>query len=239
MLARVGLGERLHSFQHQLSGGEQQRVAIARALATGNPVLLADEPTGELDFRTGVQILELLHQQTHELATAVLVVTHNREISRMADRVVELSSGRIVSDGAARGRAGRDLRAPLVARCGRAGFWLRWSLRDLRQRWLLVLTLALVVALATGVGAGLGSMETWRMRSNDASFALLRMHDLRVSLTSDGLGRRRGARRRREGDPPQRADRGNAGAPARPDPGRRLAAGTHRARAGQARRRSR
>ena len=99
VLDRVGLGSRLHSFQHQLSGGEQQRVAIARALATGNPILLADEPTGELDFRTGVQILELLHQQTHELDTAVLVVTHNREISRMADRVVELSSGRIVSDG--------------------------------------------------------------------------------------------------------------------------------------------
>ncbi len=99
MLGRVGLGGRLHSFQHQLSGGEQQRVAIARALATGNPVLLADEPTGELDFRTGVQILELLHEQTHERDTAVLVVTHNREISRMADRVVELSSGRIVSDG--------------------------------------------------------------------------------------------------------------------------------------------
>ena len=99
VLQRVGLGTRLHQFQHQLSGGEQQRVAIARALATGNPVLLADEPTGELDFRTGIQILELLHEQTHELGTAVLVVTHNREISRMADRVVELSSGRIVSDG--------------------------------------------------------------------------------------------------------------------------------------------
>jgi putative ABC transport system ATP-binding protein len=99
VLQRVGLGTRLHHFQHQLSGGEQQRVAIARALATGNPVLLADEPTGELDFRTGVQILELLHEQTHELGTAVLVVTHNREISRMADRVVELSSGRILSDG--------------------------------------------------------------------------------------------------------------------------------------------
>ncbi len=99
MLERVGLGGRLHSFPHQLSGGEQQRVAIARALATGNPVLLADEPTGELDFRTGVQILELLHDQTHQHGTAVLVVTHNREISRMADRVVELSSGRIASDG--------------------------------------------------------------------------------------------------------------------------------------------
>jgi putative ABC transport system ATP-binding protein len=98
VLASVGLADRAEHFPHQLSGGEQQRVAIARALATGNPVLLADEPTGELDFRTGVQILELLREQT-ERGVAVLVVTHNREISRAADRVVELSSGEIVSDG--------------------------------------------------------------------------------------------------------------------------------------------
>ena len=98
ILEAVGLGDRVNHFPHELSGGEQQRVAIARALATGNPILLADEPTGELDFRTGVQILELLEQQTKEGRT-VLVVTHNREISRVADRVIELSSGRIVSDG--------------------------------------------------------------------------------------------------------------------------------------------
>ncbi len=98
-LERVGLGERVEHFPHELSGGEQQRVAIARALATGNPILLADEPTGELDFRTGVQILELLHEQTHTAGRAVLVVTHNREIARVADRVIELSSGRVVSDG--------------------------------------------------------------------------------------------------------------------------------------------
>ncbi len=97
-LARVGLGERLRHFPHQLSGGEQQRVAIARALATGNPILLADEPTGELDFRTGVQILEVLEEQARAGMT-VLVVTHNREIARVADRVIELSSGRIVADG--------------------------------------------------------------------------------------------------------------------------------------------
>jgi putative ABC transport system ATP-binding protein len=98
VLEQVGLANRTHHFPHQLSGGEQQRVAIARALATGNPILLADEPTGELDFRTGVQILELLHAQA-EAGKTVLVVTHNREISRVADRVVELSSGQIVSDG--------------------------------------------------------------------------------------------------------------------------------------------
>ncbi|MFE6506081.1 ABC transporter ATP-binding protein [Nocardioides sp. NPDC057767] len=98
MLERVGLADRTDHFPHQLSGGEQQRVAIARALATDNPILLADEPTGELDFRTGVQILELLQQQA-ESGKTVLVVTHNREISKVGDRVIELSSGRIVSDG--------------------------------------------------------------------------------------------------------------------------------------------
>jgi putative ABC transport system ATP-binding protein len=102
VLAQVGLAERAGHFPHQLSGGEQQRVAIARALATGNPIILADEPTGELDFRTGVAILELLREQA-EAGKTVVVVTHNREISRVADRVVELSSGRIVSDGAPAG----------------------------------------------------------------------------------------------------------------------------------------
>jgi putative ABC transport system ATP-binding protein len=104
-LDEVGLTDRMNHFPHQLSGGEQQRVAIARALATGNPVLLADEPTGELDFGTGIQILDLLRAQA-TAQRAVLVVTHNREIARVADRVVELSSGHVVSDGSpAGGRA--------------------------------------------------------------------------------------------------------------------------------------
>jgi putative ABC transport system ATP-binding protein len=102
VLEQVGLADRQDHFPHQLSGGEQQRVAIARALATGNPVLLADEPTGELDFRTGVQILELLQAQA-DAGKTVLVVTHNREISRAADRVIELGSGHIVADGPPRG----------------------------------------------------------------------------------------------------------------------------------------
>src|SRR5512146_253184 len=97
VLGDVGLAARADHFSHQLSGGEQQRVAIARALATGNPVLLADEPTGELDFRTGVRILELLREQAGP-GRVVLVVTHNREIARVGDRVIELSSGHIVAD---------------------------------------------------------------------------------------------------------------------------------------------
>lgn len=98
VLRSVGLGNRFDHFPHELSGGEQQRVAIARALATGNQIILADEPTGELDFRTGVQILSLLHEQA-DAGRTVLVVTHNREISRVADRVIELSSGHVVQDG--------------------------------------------------------------------------------------------------------------------------------------------
>lgn len=102
VLESVNLARKRSAMPHELSGGEQQRVAIARALATGNPIMLADEPTGELDFGTGVQILDLLQQQTRD-GRAVLVVTHNREISRMADRVVELSSGQIVADGPPQG----------------------------------------------------------------------------------------------------------------------------------------
>ena len=102
VLDSVGLGDKLDRFPHELSGGEQQRVAIARALATNNPIMLADEPTGELDYETGIQILQLLAEQAGN-GRAVLVVTHNREISRVADRVIELSSGRIVSDGPPRG----------------------------------------------------------------------------------------------------------------------------------------
>ena len=98
VLEDVGLGDRGSHFPHELSGGEQQRVAIARALATGNPVLLADEPTGELDFRTGTQILALLQSQAAQGRT-VLVVTHNREIARTADRILELSGGAITFDG--------------------------------------------------------------------------------------------------------------------------------------------
>ncbi|OWY59579.1 ABC transporter ATP-binding protein, partial [cyanobacterium TDX16] len=96
-LDAVGLGSRRTHFPHELSGGEQQRVAIARALASGNPLVLADEPTGELDHVTGRQILQLLVQQARAGRTVVMV-THNREIARAADRVLTMSGGRIVTD---------------------------------------------------------------------------------------------------------------------------------------------
>lgn len=97
VLAQVGLAERANHFPGELSGGEQQRVAIARALAKSPQIILADEPTGELDSETGIHIL----QQLHDLAGkghSVIVVTHNSEIARIADRVIQLRSGKIVSD---------------------------------------------------------------------------------------------------------------------------------------------
>ena len=98
VLREVGLGERGSHFPAELSGGEQQRVAIARGLVKDPPILLCDEPTGELDFETGRRILVLLHNLTHERRQTVLLVTHNVAISKMADRIVRLRSGEIVSD---------------------------------------------------------------------------------------------------------------------------------------------
>jgi putative ABC transport system ATP-binding protein len=97
-LESVGLGERLDHFPGQLSGGEQQRVAIARALAKQPPVLLCDEPTGELDFETGRHILALLRRLNRENGQTILLVTHNAAIGEMADRVIRLHSGELVED---------------------------------------------------------------------------------------------------------------------------------------------
>ena len=94
-LAIVGLGERLHHFPSQLSGGEQQRVAIARAVSKNPEVLLCDEPTGALDSATGVVVLEALHRINHELGTTTAIITHNADIAKMADRVIYVSNGLI------------------------------------------------------------------------------------------------------------------------------------------------
>lgn len=91
----VGLGDRLDHFPAQLSGGEQQRVAIARAIAKRPEVLLCDEPTGALDFRTGKLVLQALQQVNQEFGTTTAVITHNAGIAAMADRVVHMRSGEI------------------------------------------------------------------------------------------------------------------------------------------------
>lgn len=96
-LALVGLADRMNHFPSQLSGGEQQRVAIARAVAKNPHVLLCDEPTGALDFKTGIFVLEAIERVNRELGTTTAVITHNAGISRMADRVVSLGDGRIQS----------------------------------------------------------------------------------------------------------------------------------------------
>lgn len=91
----VGLAERIHHFPAELSGGEQQRVAIARAIAKKPSVLLCDEPTGALDSKTGVIVLEAIERINKELGTTTAVITHNAAIADMADRVIHLSDGSI------------------------------------------------------------------------------------------------------------------------------------------------
>jgi putative ABC transport system ATP-binding protein len=94
-LALVGLGDRMDHFPSQMSGGEQQRVAIARAIAKRPEVLLCDEPTGALDVKTGIAVLDVIERVNKELGTLALVITHNAVIADMADRVIHLSDGRI------------------------------------------------------------------------------------------------------------------------------------------------
>jgi putative ABC transport system ATP-binding protein len=97
VLERVGLGDRLHHYPKQLSGGEQQRVAIARAYA-GEPVILfADEPTGNLDRKTGERVGELLFTLNHEHGTTLVLVTHDVRLAERCDRIVELDGGKIVN----------------------------------------------------------------------------------------------------------------------------------------------
>ncbi|HEY7436296.1 MAG TPA: ABC transporter ATP-binding protein [Methylomirabilota bacterium] len=98
LLAEVGLSERAHHYPVQLSGGEQQRVAVARAVARRPALLLADEPTGNLDSATGKQIIELLVGINRRLGSTLVLVTHDAALAAHADRVVTLRDGRIVSD---------------------------------------------------------------------------------------------------------------------------------------------
>ena len=95
VLRQVGLGHRLDNFPAQLSGGEQQRVAIARALAKNPKLLLADEPTGALDYQTGKAILKLLQDTCHSTGKTVVLITHNAAFTDIADRVIHIREGRV------------------------------------------------------------------------------------------------------------------------------------------------
>jgi len=98
ILEAVGLGERKDHFPSQLSGGEQQRVSIARAVAKNPEILLCDEPTGALDFETGIKILSLLRKVNREMGKTVIVITHNADIAYMADRIIKMRDGSIIED---------------------------------------------------------------------------------------------------------------------------------------------
>lgn len=97
MLRSVGLEERAQNFPAQLSGGEQQRVSIARALAKNPKLLLCDEPTGALDYQTGKSILKLLWDSCRSTGKTVIVITHNSALTKMADRIIRIKNGQIVS----------------------------------------------------------------------------------------------------------------------------------------------
>lgn len=98
VLAQVGLEDRANHFPSQLSGGEQQRVAIARAIAKNPEVLLCDEPTGALDYSTGIRVLMLLKSVNQETGKTVIIITHNQPIAAMADRVIRMRSGEVVEN---------------------------------------------------------------------------------------------------------------------------------------------
>ncbi len=95
ILKKVGLKDRMNNFPSQLSGGEQQRVAIARAIAKNPKLLLCDEPTGALDYKTGKQILKLLEDTCHKENMTIIIVTHNSAIADMADKVIKFKNGQV------------------------------------------------------------------------------------------------------------------------------------------------
>ena len=98
ILKAVGLEDRKNHFPAQMSGGEQQRVSIARAVAKNPEILLCDEPTGALDFNTGISILSLLKKVNREMKKTVIVITHNSDVAFMADRVIKMRSGQIIKN---------------------------------------------------------------------------------------------------------------------------------------------
>ena len=152
-LALVGLEDRMDHFPAQLSGGEQQRVAIARAIAKRPDVLLCDEPTGALDSKTGIKVLEALTRVNAEIGATTLVITHNAAIREIADRVVNFANGTIASE------QRNAVRKPPPRSAGRCGALHIKLLRDLRRLWAQALAIALVMA------AGVATLDPRRRRA--------------------------------------------------------------------------
>ena len=99
IISVLGLGEKTQSMPNQLSGGQQQRVAIARALATKPSIILADEPTGNLDSKTSQDVLGLMKTSCMRFRQTLIIITHNEEIAQMADRIIRIEDGRVVRKG--------------------------------------------------------------------------------------------------------------------------------------------
>ena len=96
-LEKVGLGDRLHHKPSELSGGQQQRVAIARALSSRPPLILADEPTGNLDTKSGMEIMKMMHE-LHQIGNTIVLITHDNNIAKQAERIIRIQDGKIIED---------------------------------------------------------------------------------------------------------------------------------------------
>ncbi|MCC7425868.1 MAG: MacB family efflux pump subunit [Alphaproteobacteria bacterium] len=165
LLEALGLGERTHHRPNQLSGGQQQRVSIARALMNGGQVILADEPTGALDSRTGMEVMALL-RELNRMGHTVIVITHEREVAAQAHRIIEIRDGLIVADNPSRqadaeiapAGTGRATALPAPPQRPGAASWLattgetlRMALRSLRAH--ILRTLLTLLGIVIGVGA--------------------------------------------------------------------------------------
>ena len=176
LLDDVGLAERVDHFPAELSGGEQQRVAIARALSRRPRLILADEPTGNLDGKTGRQIVELLFGMKEKLSATLVLVTHDERLARMTERLIRMGDGRIATDarpaadGAGRGTMtfALDIPAGKADRTGGRAAILRIGARELRGGLsgfrIFIACLALGVMVIAAVGA-LGDALTSRVRT--------------------------------------------------------------------------
>ena len=181
-LQSVGLGDRLHHYPTQLSGGEQQRVALARALAPDPAILVADEPTGNLDETTGKQIVDLLFTKHAERGMTLVLVTHDTSLAHRCDRVIRLRSGRIEAT-QTHSKPTHERRSPnRIAAAARRSLALRYALRELRGGlrgfYVFIACIALGVMAIAGVGSVAASLSDGLAREGrtllggDVSFLL-------------------------------------------------------------------